>query len=101
MSSCTCLFRVWVSPADPPTIEVWYHGLEACKRSDLFVSEWFMDSFSNYDMHDLFSLDKDSHYQVIGKATLTGTYDYYGEYDEHLDIDEFESCVVPAEFTAQ
>ena len=99
MSSCTCLFRVWVSPADPPSIEVWYHGLEECKRG--FVSEWFADSFSNYDMHDLFKLTKGRHYQVVGKATLTGTYDYDGEYDEHLDIDEFESRVVPAEFTNQ
>ena len=101
MSSCQCLFRVWVSPADPPNIEVWYHGLEGYKPLRRLVSEWFADSFSDYDMHDLFSLDKESHYQVLGKATLTGTYDYFGDYDEDLEVDEFTVSAVPAEFIAR
>lgn len=98
--TCTCLFRVWVSPADPPTIEVWYHGLEQCKPDVRFNSEWFAESFSNEDMHDLFDLDRDAFYQVVGKATLTGYFDYYGDYDESLVIDEFEKCVVPEEFVS-
>jgi hypothetical protein len=54
------------------------------------MSEWFQESFSNEDFHDLFRLDKEKCYQVVGKATITGSYDYYGQYDETVDVDEFQ-----------
>lgn len=89
MRRCQCCFRVWVSPSDPPVIECFYFGIENTNPKFSFMSEWFQESFSNEDFHDLFDLDKEKCYQVVGKATITGSYDYYGEYDETVDIDEF------------
>lgn len=95
MSQCQCCFRVWVHPADPPVVECWYHGLENTDPKRRLVSEWFQESFANEDFHDLFNLDKDKCYQVVGKATITGTYTGDGEYDEDVEVDEFRAQEEP------
>jgi len=90
-------FRVWVHPedGDPADIEVWFQGLEPTESGKCHVSDWAREILCNEDFHDLFDLDKDKHWQVVGKGTLHGWYDYFGEYDEEFDVIEFEKAEVP------
>lgn len=93
-------FRVWVHPedGDPADIETWFHGFESVKPGTRYVSEWARDSLSNEDFNDIFGLDKTRHWQVIGKCRLSGCFDCYGEYDETLDVLDFEKSEVPEEW---
>jgi len=97
-------FRVWIYPedGDPPEIEVWWHGLESTDPSRRFMSEWVSESLETElvlsDVYDLFDLDRDKHWQVVGKGEITGWYDYYGEYDETFDVIEYEKAEVPESF---
>lgn len=101
-SSCEFSFRIWVHPEleDPPEIEVWYHGLEITKPGNCFCSEWALNAL--YDLQskfwDIFDLDKTKHWQVFGRAVVAGRFDYYGEYDEDVDLIEFEKAEVPDGF---
>jgi hypothetical protein len=90
-------FRVWVHPVDgdPADIEVWYQGLESTESGKGLISDWAMESLRNEDFHDLFGLDGDKHWQVVGKGTLTGWFDYFGEYDEEFSVIEFHKAEVP------
>lgn len=90
-------FRVWVHPegGDPAEVEVWYQGLEPTDASKGFASDWISESLYNEDFYALFDLDKTKNWQVVGKGTLKGVYDYFGEYDEDLNIVEFEKAEVP------
>lgn len=93
-------FRVWVHPedGDPADIEVWFYGLEPTLPNRCFVSDWARESLCNENFHTLFELDKDKHWQVVGKGTLRGWYDYWGEYDEEFDVIEYEKAEVPEEW---
>ena len=90
-------FRVWVHPedGDPPEIEVWYHGLEETNFKKAMVSEWVYEAMTCEDFHEVFKLDKTKHWQVLGTAKIEGWFDYYGEYDESLEIFDFEKVEVP------
>ena len=96
--SCTVefCFRVWAHPEDPADIEVWHHGLEPTViGKHTYFAEWARESLSNEDFHELFKLDKSKHWQIVGKMTLNGSYDYFGEYNEEMDLIEFEKAEVP------
>ena len=99
-SSIDFNFRIWVHPeeGDCPDIEVWYQGLEPVNYDMRFSSDWAKESISNEDFYDIFDLDKDKHWQIVGEATLTGSYDYYSEYDEELVINNYEKIEVPEEW---
>lgn len=90
-------FRVWVHPkdGDPADIEVWYQELEPTVPGKRCVSDWARESLCNEDFHKLFDLDEDKHWQVVGKGTLHGSYDYYGDYDEEFNVIEFKKAEVP------
>jgi hypothetical protein len=91
-------FRVWVHPkdGDPPEIEIWYQGLEVIAPEPRFVSEWAKESMGCEDFHSLFNLPDDTEWQVVGVASVHGSFDYWGEYDETLEIESFEKAEVPA-----
>ena len=91
-------FRVWVHPADPPDLAVWWYGLEPTKSNAGFVEDWICEALENVDLHERFELDPEKDWQVIGKGTLNGYYDYWGEYEDIRNIDEFEKAEVPASF---
>jgi len=100
-SSVEFLFRVWVHPedGDPPDVEVWWQGLESANHTQRFVSDWVYESFGEYfDFREQFDLDKSKHWQVVGKATIKGSYDSHLEYDETIDIEEFEKVEVPQSY---
>ena len=90
-------FRIWVPPkdGDPAEFEVWFQGLEPTESGKRFVSDWAKESLSYEDLHSLFGLDPTKYWQVVGRGTLQGWWDYYGEYDEALDITEFDKAEVP------
>lgn len=90
-------FRVWVHPedGDPADIEVWHHELEPTEYGKRSVADWAQESLSCEDFHDLFELEKDKHWQVIGTATIEGYFDCFGDYDEHIYVTEFEKAEVP------
>lgn len=99
---CEFLFRIWIHPelGDPPEIEVWYHGLEPTESRKGFFSEWARAALCELqsEFWDEFGLDKEKYWQVVGKATLQGRFDYCGEYDEDLDVIEFDKAEVPDSF---
>ena len=95
---CEFMFRVWVHPADPADIEVWYHGIESVDSKSRFVSEWARESLINEDFQELFGLDETKHWQVVGKGVIRGSFDYFGEYDEEFDVIEFEAAEVPESY---
>lgn len=90
-------FRVWVHPedGDQADIEVWYQGFEPTNIREVSVADWARESLGYEDFYRLFDLDRTKHWQVVGKATLRSHNDYYGGYDEDLDIIEFEKAEVP------
>lgn len=106
ITKCEFCFRVWVHPedSDPAEVEVWYQGLEETsvpRHQSQSITEWARMSFVDQDFHDLFRLDKTKHWQVIGKATLSGGYcggEYGGEYDEDIMINEYVKAEVPPEW---
>ena len=85
-------FRVWVHPVDGDSadVETWFHGLIPTGADDGDAQSWVRDSFCNEDFHDLFELDKEKHWQVVGKGFVRGWHDYFGEYDEELGVLEFQ-----------
>ena len=86
-------FRIWVMGSDdPPTVETWYQGLE--RSNGRYVSDWAREYLDNEDFYKLFELEKGKWYQIIGKATLRGWFDYWGEYDEEMDLISYEKCEV-------
>ena len=95
------LFRVWLYPedGDPTEIEVWYHGLEEISETKRSISEWARESFSCEDFRHLFKIENtDKCWQIIGKATIRGWFDYWGEYDEEIDIIEYEKSLMFDEY---
>ena len=101
-SSCEFSFRIWVHPelGDPPDIEVWYDGFEPTESRRGFFSEWAHAALCELqsEFWDEFGLDKSKHWQVIGRATLQGRFNYEGEYDEDLDVIEFDKVEGPDSF---
>lgn len=93
-------FRIWVHPEDGDSadIEVWYQGLEPTDLRKVHIADWARESLWNEDFYRLFDLDRTKHWQVVGKATIRGWYDYWGEYDEEIDLIEFEKAEVPEEW---
>lgn len=96
-------FRAYVFPfdGDPPEYQVWYPGLETIKEEGrLTITEWVRYLFDNEDLRERFSLDPDKGWQVFGKGRLEGRYDYYGEYDEEMDILEYQIAELPSWYYA-
>jgi hypothetical protein len=93
-------FRAWVHPedGDPPTVEIWHPELEPTSLKKRSVAEWVRESLYNEDLYALFDLDKSKHWQVVGKGTLRGGYDAFGEYDEELEVTGYVKAEVPAEW---
>lgn len=95
MSKAEFCFRCWVHPTgDPSEIEVWFNGLEETKSDRRFVSEWAKDAMECEDLRAIFDLDDSKHWQVVGKAVVSGEFDYWGEYDEDVTIVEFQKAEV-------
>lgn len=92
-------FRIWIHPEDGDSsdIEIWCHELEPMDRCKRPASEWVREYMENEDLHAAFELDRTKHFQVLGKGKIRGWFDYWGEYDEEMDIIEFETAEVPAE----
>ncbi len=93
-------FRVWVHPVDgdPSDVYTWYQGLEPTDSKSSFIEDWSSESLRNEDFHELFDLDPTKHWQVVGKAKIYGSFDYWGEYDEEITIIEFQKAEVPDSF---
>ncbi len=83
-------FRLWVHPEDGVGIETWYQGLEP--TGGMSIAEWARCHIQELgdDVYLEFGLDREKYWQVVGKATLRGWYDYFGEYDEEFDVIEFQ-----------
>ncbi len=99
-NSCEFNFRVWVCPkdGDPSNIETWFQGLESTDKNTRTIADWTKESLANYDLYDLFHLDQNKYWQVVGKAVIEGWTDCFGEYDESIEIIEFEKTEVPKSF---
>lgn len=87
-------FKIVHIPSEESTeVEVWCHELE---DPDNFGSlqEWCQNAFNdevslNFDqIVKEWELDPTKSYQLIGKASVEGSYDPFGEYDEEVTIIE-------------
>ena len=95
-SSYEFQFRVWLyeEDGDAPEAEVWYHGFEKIEPYYREISDWVREALQEEQLHELFKLDRNLDHQVIGRATISCSYDSYsGEYDQDLVIDEFQAQV--------
>ena len=88
-------FRIWIYPEDPPDIETWCYELEPTVSLRIGIAEWARESLQCEDFESLFSIKEGEAWQVIGKGEISGSYDYYGEYDEMLDVIEFQKEPIP------
>lgn len=92
-------FRVWIPSVDrdPPEFEVWYQGFEPVGiqgdgRQKVTFSEIINEAMQMEDLQELFSLDPNKNWQVIGKAAISRSMDYFnGGYEQDLDLLEFSS----------
>lgn len=103
-------FRLWLYPNDcePLDIETWVHELDTpWSRNGTSVRNWVSDSVSCVFGHGIrkkLGLDGDAigkHWQVIGKAEIQGRVSHSldgSEYEEELELLEFEKCEVPASY---
>lgn len=85
-------FRIWVYPEDTDRhdAEVWYDEMEIISKTGCTVTKWIMEAMNDIEPRSEFNLvNKSNCYQVFGEARLRGAFDYWGEYDEDLDIDSF------------
>jgi hypothetical protein len=101
MSSAKFFFRVELSSKaeDDVRVETWYHGIDISGPSTRSISDWVRDSFSELpqypdDWWEVFELDPNKNWQIVGQAKIQGHTNYWGEYDEHIDILECEKAEV-------
>ena len=86
----TFLFRALLSvdPGDD-TLEIFIPDLEIMASAhDRTAREWAEEAMGVEDLRRAFNLEEGKYYQVYGKATLEGWWDYWGEYDERIDYAE-------------
>lgn len=89
--SCKFFARVTVGE-DVEYIEVWCHELDPIDRMKLRPSEeWVHEHLSELCDRKFFAQlvpeeIRDDNFQVLFDGELSGSRDYYGEYDEDLDI---------------
>lgn len=94
-------FRIWldVEDGDPPEIEVWYNDLENTEPGNSFISDWAKETLSYENFYKLFDeVDKNKKWQIVGEARLRGWFDYWGEYDEELNIVSFKKKEVNRDY---
>ena len=86
---------IWQSPCLPvnnktelhlPDVEIFYNHPEVCKKGTRTVTDWIRESIQNEEPHCIWDLDKAKAYQILGKGTLKGWFDYWGEYDEEMKL---------------
>lgn len=97
-SSCRFNFRAWLLQEDCHEVFTWYQGLEPMDAKSRPVADWALESLSNNDLYDLFDLDKSKDWQVVGTASIRGWFDFFGEYDEEITVEDMESVEIPAEW---
>lgn len=88
------MFRVWLYDKDsdiPAEFEIFFIGLEP-DDAGRTVHQWIRESFSEFDFHESFGLSDDRCWQVLGQATLSGSYSFDGEYDEDIEFEVLQSC---------
>ena len=89
MSECNFEFRVWTSKQDVLEVSVWCYELEPDYTSKISSGrEWAQLFLDDCDFHKLLKIDATKNWQIIGKATIKGKYDVFGEYDENIVIHE-------------
>ena len=91
-SSCKFFARVTVGE-DVEYIEVWCHELDPVDRMKQRPSEeWVHEHLSECDRKFFAQLipeeKRAGNFQVLFNGELSGQHDYYGEWDEDIDIGE-------------
>lgn len=92
-------FRIWLNFGDDFKVETWCQELEPTTLQKRSIAEWALDALNERDIHDHFDLDEDKCWQIVGKAFIKGWHNSYdGEYEEDLDIVEYQTCEVPPSY---
>lgn len=88
-------FRVWLRDGEVERVETWCHDfvpLTAGRRSG---DEWAAEHLQSVNWFADCNLDPAKDWQILGRGRLVGETDYWGDYDEQLDLDEYEAVEVP------
>jgi hypothetical protein len=96
--------RIWITESDGVVlIETWSYELEQMEGGKRSVAEWtheyLGECYNDEDVRKVFNLPATGDWQVLMKGTIQGGYDSYsGEHDSYLQIDEFVTASIPAEY---
>jgi len=86
-NTCEFHFRHYWCVDDSFT-EIFVIGFDAAPvlETSRKLSEWALDYFQNLDAVEEFELVEGRFYEIIGRMKVTGSTDYYGEYDEYHEV---------------
>lgn len=89
--SADFLFRAMIGPReDDYEVEVFIPGLEVLGKGMRTAREWADEALSYTDFRKEWKLEEGKYYQIAGKGTVEGHFDYWGEYDEAIHWGECE-----------
>lgn len=102
MSRAKFRARIIVEDGDTQEIEIWDDELSPFgKDGKCSIREWVkmhFDNFSNDDLRDLLGVPPEGNYEGLVEGTIIGTTSYYGEYNEHVEINNSMTQQIPDEW---
>ncbi len=90
--------RLWIN-LNSVEYETWSYELEPVDIQHRSTAEWALShldgNFNREDWLEEFKLDGTKCWQVIFKGSLYDWYDCFDEYEEEMDILEFQTIEIP------
>lgn len=83
-------FRLFISDCRLVHVDIWHRDLYPTDSKSRPVDDWVRCSLGDTDLDEFLEvkLNHKKNYEFVGYGIIEGTYDYFGEYDETLYLDE-------------
>ena len=81
-------------------MKCWCYSLDPMTTDRRPDEEWALEHMQGYlpeDLYKMFSLAPGD-WQILLTGVIRGSEDYFGEYDEDMEVEKFEIVSVPEEF---